>query len=390
MLTDEKVIFVPFIDAFGGVERLVLALSSYLQEHNHPHRVVCFSDTIDFASHADWPLKVDKIRALRNPLAESIALRRYLRGTGDKQSAMPLFFDLRAAFYAGLSSLSGFCLHLTDPPSLLPSDTSKMAFSARRNYAGFATEVGKGWRRALPAEVVHRINKRGVRSATSVVTMTRVISTELQSLYGVNLKVVRPGVKQKSKLVTPCVAGDNTLRILTVCRLEANKRIDWILRALANLEFSASPLSRGANWILEVVGAGSQADSLRSLSKELGLCQHTVFHGRLPDAKLEEVYSRASLFVMPAVQGYGLPALESLAMQIPVVIHKDSGVAEILGGSPWVEIIDNEVDGLAAAISTMIERIQSTVLQSTPLPAIPTESSWAQSICQICGWLDND
>jgi len=388
MHSDEKVIFVPFIHAFGGVERLVLALSNYLQEHHHPHRVVCFSDTIDFASHADWLLKVDKIHARRNPLAESRALRSYLRTTDDKQSATPLFFDLRAAFYAGLSSLSGFCLHLTDPPSLLPSDTSKMAFSVRRDYAGFATEVGKGWSSGFSAEVVHRINKRGVRSATYVVAMTQVISTELQSLYGVDPKIVRPGVKLKSKSASPSAGGDNTLRILTVCRLEPNKRIDWILRALASLEFSASPLSRRANWILEIVGDGSQSDSLRTLSKQLGLSHRTVFHGRLPDEKLEEVYSLANLFVMPAAQGYGLPALESLAMQIPVVMHRDSGVAEILGGSPWVEIIDNEVDGLATAINTMIERIQNKLLQSTPLPSFPTESSWAHSICQICGWLD--
>ena len=33
---------------------------------------------------------------------------------------------------------------------------------------------------------------------------------------------------------------------------------------------------------------------------------------------------------MPAVQGYGIPAIESLQRGIPVLLHRESGVSDIL------------------------------------------------------------
>ena len=45
--------------------------------------------------------------------------------------------------------------------------------------------------------------------------------------------------------------------MLSVCRIEANKRIDWILRSLAALERATPSLSSRANWRLDLAGKGS-------------------------------------------------------------------------------------------------------------------------------------
>ena len=135
----EVIVFTPFIGAMGGVERLLLSLSDVLNTSGRRCRVVCFEDTIGLSSHAPWPLFVEKLRPERSPRAEAIALQKYLLDAHDAGACMPLLFDIRSAFYAGLAQLPPFGLHLTDPPSLLPSDASKRSFSARRSRYSVAS-----------------------------------------------------------------------------------------------------------------------------------------------------------------------------------------------------------------------------------------------------------
>ena len=42
--------------------------------------------------------------------------------------------------------------------------------------------------------------------------------------------------------------------MFSVCRIEANKRIDWILRSLAELEQAETPLSTRIDWRLDLAG----------------------------------------------------------------------------------------------------------------------------------------
>ena len=83
---------------------------------------------------------------------------------------------------------------------------------------------------------------------------------------------------------------------------------------------------------------------------------------------------------MPAVQGYGLPALEALARGVPVVLHRESGVSEILRGTPWAEIIEDSSDELALAIKTMFDRLRSDDLKKIPMPTFQDETDWARQI----------
>jgi len=385
--TARRVIFIPFIDAFGGAERLVLDLSKFLHHAGVHHVLACFRQTIDLQSYADWPLQVHQILPTRNPFAEARALYRFSKSTQMTGSGRPLLFDLKSAFYAGIVSAGPFSLHLTDPPSLLPADISKYSPSARRHCEEFDDLPKSGAMRSLRAELVHRLNRRGVGRAARVIVMTEKIRKELQQLYAVDSLVVRPGVSSNG--IDPKSLGEvskNPLRMLSVSRLEPNKRIDWILRALAAL--NATNSLKKVDWVFEIVGHGPAADSLKKLAHELGLANQTFFLGHVSDEDLAEAYSRASLFIMPAVQGYGLPALEALEWGIPTIVHKDSGVSEILRGTPWAELVDGNNGSLARAIGSMIERLESKSFFDSNMPRVPTNSEWAKAVCRACGWTE--
>lgn len=375
----EKTIFVPFIHAFGGVERLLLGLSRFLHRHGCAHAVVCFNQTIDLAAHANWPLRVRELKPRRNPLAETAALCRYLRRVTTLGSAPALIFDLNGSLYAGFSMGASYVLHLTDPPSLLPADVSKYALSLR--FRGFHGHQPVGWRQSLHSELVHRANSRGVQRAAAVVVMTDGIAQEVKELYGVTASVVRPGVPTQVRSPRQRLTNGEPVRLLSVSRLEASKRIDWILRALAD-----GP-NRQNNLLLDLVGDGSQAGELKRLAHELGLAEKVHFHGRVSDGRLKEIYDAGHVFLMPAVQGYGLPALEALASGMPVIVHRESGVSEILGGTPWAEVMDSAPDSLSRAIGSMLDRLRDDAWGAAAPPTCPTEDDWALAICRTCGWL---
>src|SRR6185295_13924495 len=99
---------------------------------------------------------------------------------------------------------------------------------------------------------------------------------------------------------------------------------------------------------------------------------------------LDSAYARAELFIMPAQQGYGLPALEALERGIPAIVHKDSGVSEILNGSPWAELVDGDNGSLARAISRMSDRLRGRALSSADRPRVPTSGDWAKAVCRVC------
>jgi len=379
------VIFVPAIHAFGGVERQILELSRFLCATGRTHTVLCFSCSIDLAAHAQWPMAVQSLDPPRNPFAEARSLARYFREDASGDIEAPLFFDLKGAFYAGLAATRHFHLHLTDPPSLLPRDVSKHAFSLRNRCFEKAAPAA-GWLGMLRGEVVHRINKRGVNLARSVIATTNAIADEIEALYGRRATVVRPGITMSPTVRRATHAKSGMIRFLSVSRLESSKRIDWMLNALAALEQSDRPLSRRRPWALDIVGDGPEAAHLRELASRLGLTDRVVFHGHVSDEMLDGLFTQAGLFLMPAIQGYGLPALESLARGTPVILHRQSGVSEILNQPPWVESIVEGPEELARAIERMIGNIDSGLLERQPKPVVPNATEWARQIAAVCEW----
>lgn len=382
MSSGKIVVFTPGLHAFGGVERLLLDLSRFLHDEKRPHTILCLSRSIDLAAHADWPMEVKALEPARNPLAEARALAGFFREQGRGANRTPLFFDLKSAFYAGIAGCGSFHLHLTDPPSLLPRDVSKFAPSLRARFPARA-----GLLNALRGEAVHRINRRGVLRARSLIAMTHVIADELNWLYGRKAMVIRPGVALPPSRDATVTNANGRVRFLSVSRLEESKRIDWILQVLAELERSGSPLSAQLDWVLDIVGGGSQEQALRDLAASLGIGDRVIFHGRLSDEGLESLFAQAGLFLMPAVQGYGLPALEALIRGVPVILHRQSGVSEVIDSPPWVETIEHGREDLLAAIRRMAVSIASGALQRQAAPSVPTAPQWARNIATACGWL---
>ena len=370
----DRILFIPEITNFGGGERVYLSLSKFLHEQGIPHRIVSYYQDIRLQDFADWPLKIELILPDRNPVKKAWALKQYITRQQALGAETPLLFNSQSGLHAGMLGIKGCGLLILDTPSLVTVKTR------RSPLAQAAARV-----RHLFSE---KLSRRGVHQASPLIIPTDVMADEIELLYGRRPIIARFGVAgDKADYPHRPLTLGKLLRLLSVCRLEGSKRIDWILRSLAALEAQEPPLHERKDWRLDVVGEGSCEGDLRSLANSLGLADRVVFHGLVSDERLEEIYNKADLFLMPAVQGYGLPALEALTRKIPVLMHAQSGVSEILGGSPWVEIITGGEETLTVGIDAMVGRLLTDGFSEQTLPDFPTESQWAEEICRLCGWI---
>ena len=75
--------------------------------------------------------------------------------------------------------------------------------------------------------------------------------------------------------------------------------------------------------------------------KQLKLESHFLFPGFIQGDELEEIFSVADLYVMPSVsEPFGLTALEAISFNVPVIISKQSGVAEVIDHAFKVDFWD--------------------------------------------------
>lgn len=77
--------------------------------------------------------------------------------------------------------------------------------------------------------------------------------------------------------------------------------------------------------------------------------------GRVSDAELADLYSRAAVFLDPTLyEGFGYGVLEAMASGAPVVASHTTSIPEIVGDAA-ILCAPNDVDGLAAAVRRVLD-----------------------------------
>ena len=105
--------------------------------------------------------------------------------------------------------------------------------------------------------------------------------------------------------------------VLSVGRLEANKRVDLIVEALAHAP-------RGVRLI--VAGDGPQQPQLEAIAQRAGVADRISWTGRVDDHTLVELYAGAMGVVFPPFdEDYGYITLEAFLAHKPVITTTDAG-----------------------------------------------------------------
>ncbi|MCW0214200.1 MAG: glycosyltransferase [Pseudonocardia sp.] len=142
-------------------------------------------------------------------------------------------------------------------------------------------------------------------------------------------------------------AEDPTPSILFVGRLDQEKRVDELIRAVATLP---------AGLRLEIVGDGSRRAEWTALADRLGVADRVVFHGFVEEAELVAAYRRCAVFCMPGVaELQSLVTLEAMAAGKPVVAADAMALPHLVrpGRNGWL-FPPGDVDALAAALLALL------------------------------------
>jgi glycosyltransferase involved in cell wall biosynthesis len=119
--------------------------------------------------------------------------------------------------------------------------------------------------------------------------------------------------------------------VLSVGRLEGNKRIDLIIRAMTH-----APRAR-----LVIAGDGLLRKHLEALAASEGVADRVTFTGAVPVEALVDLYAGARAVVFPPFdEDYGYVTLEAFLARKPVVTTTDAG-------GP-LEFVEHDITGLVA------------------------------------------
>jgi glycosyltransferase involved in cell wall biosynthesis len=363
---NSRIIVLTEIEAMGGAERSVLALSRWLYQREIPNHIVTYVDHVGLAKYAQHPLEVLELRPHMRAAKKIAALRRYFRT--QPSAPKPLMSGYQPALHATLAGLRGFHCLMHDTPSLF-ADASTLSLKQRVTLRVSDTIIGFG-----------------LRGGGHTIVTSEYLRAECRREFNVRADIARMGGLSSANAFRPRPVT-NQLRMLSVSRIEPNKRIDWILRALEALEHESPALSARVDWRLDVVGKGSALEAWQQLAANLGLAQRVHFRGYLSDAELAQLYDSTHLFLMPAVQGYGIPAIEALSRGIPALLHRESGVSDILHRTPWAEVVSGKETAMLTGLRQAIDRTLAGAQLDAPLPHLPTEDEWAARVARLCNWL---
>jgi glycosyltransferase involved in cell wall biosynthesis len=186
---------------------------------------------------------------------------------------------------------------------------------------------------ALTSDVEQYLVKNGVPQ-----TKVEVVSTGVPTeLYSPDIPSALPnyGIAQK----------DNV--ILFVGRLVENKGIVYLIESFKMVKEAVD------NAKLVVVGTGILEQNLKQLVRKLDLEAEVVFLGQVPQQSMPQIYSGASVFVLPTIykEPFGIAAVEALSSGVPVIASNIDGLRVIVkDGEVGYLVQPKDVAGLASNI----------------------------------------
>ncbi len=211
--------------------------------------------------------------------------------------------------------------------------------------------------------------RRSCRAAKQVITISESGRDDVHHLFDIpyeRISVAYPGLSPHFRPPTAGAAAQFRQNpavperyILHVGTLQPRKNLLVLLDALAQLRDKEIKL-------VLIGGKGWFYETIYQRIAELGLENRVIFPGYIPDDDLPLWYHGAELFAFPSVyEGFGMPILEAMACDTPVVSSNASAMPEAAGDAAllcdphntaaFVDCLQNVLDNPAQAV-TMRER----------------------------------
>jgi glycosyltransferase involved in cell wall biosynthesis len=179
--------------------------------------------------------------------------------------------------------------------------------------------------------VVYDIEKQGMDAADKIITvsnLTRNVVIEKDGIAPEKVVTVYNAVEpmDANGQVKNVQRGNFDEKIVTFLgRITMQKGPEYFIEA-ANLV-----LKKMDNVRFVMAGSGDMMNKMIRRAARLGICDKFSFTGFLKGDDVNRMFGLSDVYVMPSVsEPFGISPLEAMQSNVPVIISRQSGVAEIL------------------------------------------------------------
>jgi len=194
---------------------------------------------------------------------------------------------------------------------------------------------------------VYDIERQGMEAADIVITVSNLTRNIIIDKYGID----------PNKIVTIHNAVDQNRR-KEALRIQ-KKYNEKLVTFLGRITFQKGPeyfieaaykvLQKDANVRFAMAGSGDMLIKMIKHVARLKIADKFHFTGFLKGEDVDHIFAMSDVFVMPSVsEPFGIVPLEAMRSNVPVIISKQSGVAEILHHAMKVDFWD--IDAMADSI----------------------------------------
>lgn len=184
---------------------------------------------------------------------------------------------------------------------------------------------------------------RRVYNYASVITVPTQTAADIVERVGVTppIRVISNGLdfalfkrRQVSEAVFARYGIDPAIpRVLTVGRVEKEKRVDVLIEAFSRMEKGSAQLI--------IVGKGKEEARLKKIARERGISRLSVFVGPMPNNELYQFYCISDVYATASeVELQGLSIMEAMAYGLPIAAARSMAIPEL---------VRDEVNGLLFA-----------------------------------------
>lgn len=196
----------------------------------------------------------------------------------------------------------------------------------------------------------YAIERAGMHAADKVIAVSNLTRNIIIEKYGVpadKVVTVHNAVRFAEKESEAPERGVADKVVTFLGRITYQKGPDYFVEAAAKV------LKRVPNVRFVMAGSGDMMNHIIRRVARLGIADRFHFTGFLRGEDVHRMFQLSDVYVMPSVsEPFGISPLEAMKSNVPVIISKQSGVAEVLDYAVKVDYWD--VDAMADAIYGLI------------------------------------
>jgi glycosyltransferase involved in cell wall biosynthesis len=197
---------------------------------------------------------------------------------------------------------------------------------------------------------VYDIERAGMHAADHVVAVSQLTKNIIIKKYGVHpdkISVLHNAVLDASIIKSTARKKVPEKIVTFLGRITFQKGPEYFVEAAEKV------IKRDPNVRFVMAGNGDLMNRMVDRVAELGLGTKFHFTGFLKGNDVDEMYAISDVYVMPSVsEPFGISPLEAVRHNTPVIISKQSGVAEVLTNAIKIDFWD--IDAMADSIFALL------------------------------------